>query len=82
MAADLDFYVILTVVSFYANYATGFYEVPAAVAAGLFVACIYVGSITVNIFFGAMNLLGLKQKFVLSKCISFTALVLLTFFPG
>jgi MFS family permease len=82
LAADLDFYVILTVVSFYANYATGFYEVPAAVAAGLFVACIYVGSITVNIFFGTMNLLGIKQKFVLSKCISLIALVLLTFFPG
>lgn len=82
LAADLDFYVIITVLSFYANYATGFFEVPVAIAAGLFVACIYAGSITVNIFLGTMNLLGLKQKFVLSKCITFLLLLLLTFFPG
>lgn len=82
LAADLDFYIIITVLSFYANYATGFFEVPAAVAAGLFVACIYGGSITVNIFLGAMNLLELKQKFILSKWISFILLVLLSFYPG
>jgi len=82
LVADLDFYVVITVLSFYANYATEFFEVPVAVAAGLFVACIYAGSITVNVFLGAMNLLGLKQKFVLSKCISFLSLVLLTFYPG
>ena len=82
LIADLDFYVIITVLSFYANYATGFFEVPVAFAAGLFVACIYAGSITVNIFLGAMNLLGLKQKFVLSKCITLMLLLFLTFFPG
>jgi MFS family permease len=82
LAADLDFYVILTVMSFYANYATSFYQVPAAVAAGLFVGCIYAGSITVNILLGTLNLLRLKQKFILSKCITFLLLVLLVFFPG
>jgi len=82
LAADLDFYVILTVLSFYANYATEFYGVPAAVAAGIFVACIYVGSITVNIFLGTMNLLSLKQKFVLSKFVTFSLLLLLVVFPG
>ena len=82
LAADLDFYVIITVLSFYANYATGFFEVPVAIAAGLFVACIYAGSITVNILLGTMNLLGLKQKFVLSKCVTFVLLLFLTFFPG
>ena len=82
LAADLDFYVIITVLSFYANYATGFFEVPVAIAAGLFVACIYAGSITVNILLGTMNLLGLKQKFVLSKCVTFVLLLFLTFCPG
>ncbi len=81
LAADLDFYMILTVLGFYANYATVFYEVPVAVAAGVFVACIYAGSITVNIFLGAMNLLSLKQKFVMSKFVTFALLVLLVAFP-
>lgn len=81
LAADLDFYMILTVLGFYANYATVFYEVPAAVAAGIFVACIYTGSITVNIFLGAMNLLSLKQKFVMSKFVTFALLLLLVVYP-
>jgi hypothetical protein len=82
LAADLDIYVILTTMSFYANYATGFFGVSAPVAAGTFVGCIYAGSITVNIFLGVLNFLGLKQKLVLSKLITFTLLVLLIFFPG
>lgn len=82
LAADLDFYVIITVMSFYANYATTFFAVPTAVAAGVFVASIYAGSITVNILLGTMNLLGIKQKLYLSKGITFLLLVLLTFFPG
>ena len=80
-AADMEFVVIITTISFYANYATQYYAVPAAIAAGLFVASIYAGSITVNILLGTMNLLGLKQKFVLSKCLTFVALLLLAFFP-
>lgn len=82
LAADLDFYVILTVLSFYATYATGFFNIPSAVAAGAFVTCIYSGSITVNIFLGAMNLLSLKQKLILSKTVTLTLLLLLIFLPG
>jgi MFS family permease len=82
LVADLEFYVILTVMSFYANYATQFYAVTPAVAAGIFVACIYAGSITVNIFLGTMNLLSLKQKFVLSKFITLGLLLLLVAHPG
>ncbi|GAB6191941.1 hypothetical protein [Desulfocastanea catecholica] len=48
----------------------------------IFVACIYAGSITVNIFLGATNLLGLKQKLVLSKLITLFLLLLLSFLPG
>ena len=82
LAADLDIYVIITVLSFYANYATEFFGVKQAIAAGVFVACIYAGSMAVNVFLGTLNYLGLKQKFILSKCITFVALVLLTISPG
>jgi len=81
-AADLEFIVIITSLSFYANYATHYFQVPVAVAAGLFVACIYAGSITVNIFLGMLNVLSLKQKFVLSKIITVVMLGLLIFYPG
>jgi Na+/melibiose symporter-like transporter len=82
LVADLDFYVVLTAMSFYATYATGFYGVAPAVAAGFFVACIYAGSITVNIFLGAMDLLSLKRKFVLSKCVTVALLLLLVLAPA
>ncbi len=82
LAADLDFYVILTVFSFYANYATSYYGVAPAIAAGFFVAFTYAGSITVNILLGTMNLLPLKQKFILSKCVTLTLLLLLVFLPS
>jgi MFS family permease len=80
--ADLDANVILTVMSFYANYATGFFGVAEPVAAGIFVACIYAGAITVNVIFGTMNLLGLKQKLVLGKFVTLALLALLICRPG
>lgn len=82
LGADLDYYVILTILSFYANYAHRFFGVDQAVAAGGFVACIYGGSITVNIFLGALNYLGLKQKFILSKCVTTVVLLLLISVPS
>jgi len=82
LAGDLDNYVILTVMSFYANYATGFFAIPVPVAAGVFVACIYAGSITVNILLGTMNLFSLKQKLYLSKTITLLVLALLIVSPG
>ncbi len=82
LAADLDFYIILTVMSFYATYATGYYQVPMALAAGGFVACIYAGSITVNVFLGAMNLLSLKKKFILGKGVALIVLMMLIALPN
>ncbi len=78
LAADLDFFAVITAISFYANYATIFCRIDPAVAAGLFVACIYLGAIFSNIIFGSWGLLGLKSKFVASKLFSITALLLLT----
>ncbi|PIE60517.1 MAG: hypothetical protein CSA31_01705 [Desulfobulbus propionicus] len=82
LIADLDYYIIITTLSFYANYATQYYGVSQAVAAGFFVSCIYSGSITVNILLGTLDLLGLKQKFILSKYLTFMALLLLITVPG
>jgi MFS family permease len=82
LIADLDFYVIITVLSFYANYAAEYFGVKQAVAAGVFVGCIYAGSITVNILLGTLDYLSIKQKFTLSKCITLTALMLLIVMPG
>lgn len=82
LVADLDFYVIITILSFYANYANQYFGVDQAIAAGLFVAFIYAGSITVNILLGTMNLLDLRQKFILSKCTTFATLLLLIVVPG
>ncbi|THB79010.1 MAG: MFS transporter [Desulfobulbaceae bacterium] len=81
-AADIEFTIILTSLSFYANYATSYYQVSPAIAAGAFVACIYGGSITVNILLGAMNLLQLREKFILSKILTLIALILLCIIPG
>lgn len=77
LAADLDFYVVVTVISFYANYATTFCGIDAAIAAGAFVACIYTGAIIVNVFLGSMNMLSVRQKYIFSKTASTTAMLLL-----
>jgi len=82
LIADLDFYVIITILSFYANYANQYFGVSQALAAGAFVGCIYAGSVTVNIFLGALNYLTLKEKFILSKCLSFFTVIMLIIIPG
>lgn len=82
LIADLDCYVMLAVLSFYANYAVEFYSVDQAIAAGVFVGCIYAGSVTINILLGTLNLLQIKQKFILAKCLSLIALTLLILSPA
>lgn len=82
LAADLDFYIVLTVLSFYANYAHTGFGIPQSIAAGIFVGCIYAGSVAVNIILGTLDFLSLKRKFILSKYISLTALILLITVPG
>lgn len=82
LIADLDIYIMIAVISFYANYAVDFYKVDQAIAAGVFVGCIYAGSVTINILLGTLNLLHIKQKLILSKCLSLVALVLLILLPA
>ncbi|MGD9211961.1 MAG: hypothetical protein PVI90_14360 [Desulfobacteraceae bacterium] len=80
MVADLDFTIVVTVISFYANYATIFCGIDLAVAAGFFVTCLYLGSITANFFLGSLDYLGLKGKSLIGKLISMAALGLLISF--
>jgi MFS family permease len=69
----------ITAISFYANYATEFYHIPTAVAAGLFVAVIYSGATFTNIVFGWFDLFTLKTKFIIAKSSSAVAIIILLF---
>ena len=80
LAGDMDFYVIVTVISFYANYATTFCGIAAPVAAGFFVSCIYVGAIVTNIFMGSLDIFLPRNKYIFAKTASMTALLLLMVF--
>ena len=80
LAGDMDFYVIVTVISFYANYATTFCGIAAPIAAGFFVSCIYVGAIVTNIFLGSLDIFLPRNKYIFSKTASMVALLLLIVF--
>lgn len=77
LAGDFEFYIIVTVISFYADYATTYRGIAPAIAAGVFVGCIYGGAIVANLLLGTMGFLQLKQKYILSKFLSFSAVILL-----
>ncbi len=78
LAGDMDFYIVVTVISFYAAYATEFGGIEPAVAAGLFVGLIYTGAIVVNIALGTLGWLSLKQKSLFSKTAAVIAIVTMT----
>lgn len=80
LAGDFEFYIVVTVISFYADYATSYCGIKPAVAAGLFVACIYAGAIASNFLLGTLGWLSLKQKYIFSKSASITAIIILVVF--
>lgn len=77
LGSDLELYVVVTVISFYAAYATDFGGVAPAVAAGVFVGLIYSGAILANIIFGAVGWLSLKHKAMAAKWCSLGAVLML-----
>jgi len=77
LGSDLELYIVVTVISFYAAYATEFGGVAPAAAAGIFVALIYIGAIFSNVVLGTLGWLSLKHKAMASKAISMTAVVLM-----
>jgi len=82
IAADCEFIVVVTVISFYANYATQYCQIHPAIAAGAFVACIYGGAILINITVGSLDLLSLRSKCLASKLFSLGAMLLLICFTS
>jgi MFS family permease len=78
LAGDLEFFIVVTIISFYANYATTWCGIDAASAAGIFVGCIYCGAISANISLGSMGFFSLKNKYIISKIYSFSAVIMLT----
>ena len=82
LLGDLDTYVVITMISFYANYATGFFGISQAVAAGLFVTLLYSGAILANGTMGTLNWFSLRQKYLSTKILTALALILLMGMPG
>jgi hypothetical protein len=77
LGGDTEYFIIVTVISFYANYATLYCGVAPPVAAGIFVMFVYIGSIITNIICGTMGMFSLKNKFILSKMIALIAISML-----
>lgn len=79
LAGDFEFFIVITIISFYANYATAHCGIDPAIAAGVFVGCIYTGAISTNILLGTFGLFSLKNKYIFSKISSIAAVMLLSF---
>ena len=80
LAADMDFFVVVTAISFYANYATTYCGVQPSIAAGMFVGFLYTGAILTNIALGPLGFLSVRNKYILSKCSAAAALILIVGF--
>ena len=77
LGSDLELHIVVTVISFYAAYATEFGGISPAVAAGFFVGLIYAGAIAANIGLGTLGWLTLKQKTLASKLGAIAGVLLL-----
>ncbi|MDJ0856114.1 MAG: hypothetical protein QNI88_12950 [Desulfobacterales bacterium] len=77
LGSDLELPIVVTVISFYAAYATEFGGIAPAVAAGLFVGLIYAGAIGANIVLGTLGWLSLRHKTMVSKMGAIGAVLLL-----
>ena len=78
LAGDSMIFIVITAISFYANYATTYRGIDPAVAAGVFIGCIYTGAILSNILLGTAGYLSLKQKYLLSNTTALAGLISLT----
>jgi MFS family permease len=84
LMGDLDNYIVITTISFYAVYATEFFSIKASTAAGLFVGFYYLGSIAANLLFGPFDFIrfmDLKKKYLSTKILTIAGLLILIFTP-
>ena len=79
LASDFEQYAVISILSFYANYAVEFCRIQPQIAAGAFVILIYTGSIMINILFGQLSRFGLKAKYMSAKIVSLLAVIMLYF---
>ncbi len=70
IGSDFSYFALVVVLSFYGNYARDFGGVPEELVAGAFVAVSYAGGIVSQVLFGWLNLLSLRNKFVISKVLA------------
>jgi hypothetical protein len=68
---------VITVLSFYANFAVTYHNIHTAAAAGLFVGLNYAGQITANVIIGTLNLFSMKTKCIIGRICSISAVTLL-----
>lgn len=80
LAGDMDYFVVVTAISFYANYATTYCGIKPAIAAGMFVGLLYLGAISCNILLGSMGYLSPRDKYIFSKIAAIAALLLIVVF--
>ena len=81
MGGNIEFFSVVTVLAFYANYAVEFRTIDPALAAGLFVMVNYSMQLGMNILFGWKNILSLKNKCITSHIISICGVCLLISSP-
>ena len=82
LASDLELFSLITILSFYANYAVTYCGIEAGTAAGGFVILNYLGMIGINVLYGMSPSFKLKHKYITGKFISLTAALSLWFFSG
>jgi hypothetical protein len=78
----LEYFALTGVISFYANYATEFCGISAALASGLFVAFIYLGSVLANALLGWANLFSMRDKYLFTKSLALFGTLLLALYSA
>ena len=82
LASDVELFALITILSFYANYAVTYRGIEAGTAAGGFIILNYLGMITINVIYGRSPSLKLKHKYIAGKFISLAAALVLCFFSS
>jgi hypothetical protein len=81
LGTDLEYFALSVVLAFYANYATQFGGISPALASGLFMAFNYLGGVLANGLLGWANLLSRRSKYLLTKALALSGLILLSVHP-
>jgi hypothetical protein len=81
LGTDLEYFALSVVLAFYANYATQFCGISPALASGLFMACTYLGGVLANGLLGWANLLSRRSKYLVTKALALSGLILLSVYP-